>query len=113
VADRLIRITTALAVMTVAVIAAIISYRHEATPVQAQHAAEGANEPEVDRDAPPAPLDVPSLEQAVRDRYNAGASQRAISRDLKIDRRRVKRIVEEPDGRKPPDTVGVAVAAVR
>jgi hypothetical protein len=61
----------------------------------AVHVAQSTNAPVVAPDAPPAPVDAPSLEQAVRERYNAGASQRAISRDLNIDRRRVKRIVEQ------------------
>ncbi|GAB3958027.1 hypothetical protein GCM10029978_001930 [Actinoallomurus acanthiterrae] len=47
-------------------------------------------------DAPPEPSDVPMLEQAVRTRYEAGSSQRAIARELQIDRRRVKRIIEQP-----------------
>jgi hypothetical protein len=47
------------------------------------------------RDAPLEPLETPSLEHAVRVRYEAGDSQRAIARELKIDRRKVKRIVEQ------------------
>jgi hypothetical protein len=41
-------------------------------------------------------LAAPSLEQAVRERYDAGSSQRAIAREFNIDRRKVKRIVEQP-----------------
>jgi hypothetical protein len=37
-----------------------------------------------------------TLVQTVRDRHQAGVSQRAIARELDIDRRRVKRILEEP-----------------
>ncbi len=51
--------------------------------------------------APPpaqeAPLELsaaPGLEQTVRARYEAGKSQRAIARDLDIDRRKVKRILD-------------------
>ncbi len=51
--------------------------------------------------APPpaqeAPLELssaPSLEQTVRARYEAGHSQRAIARELDIDRRKVKRILD-------------------
>jgi len=40
--------------------------------------------------------EVQILEQAVRVRYDAGESQRAIARNLNIDRRKVKRIVEKP-----------------
>ena len=50
--------------------------------------------------APPlaqeAPLELPvapTLEHAVRTRHDAGHSQRAIARELNIDRRRVKRIL--------------------
>lgn len=42
----------------------------------------------------------PALEHAVRERHHAGHSQRAIARDLKIDRRKVKRIVEQSVGTK-------------
>jgi hypothetical protein len=35
-----------------------------------------------------------SLEQTVRARHSAGHSQRAIARDLSIDRRKVKQIIE-------------------
>lgn len=40
--------------------------------------------------------EVPTLEQVVRARHAAGASQRAISRDLNIDRRKVKRMIDQP-----------------
>ena len=36
----------------------------------------------------------PSLEQTVQERHKAGHSQRAIARDLNIDRRRVKQIID-------------------
>ena len=52
--------------------------------------------------APPlaheAPLELsaaPTLEQTVRARYEAGHSQRAIARELDIDRRKVKRILDQ------------------
>ena len=35
------------------------------------------------------------LEQIVRARYEAGHSQRAIARELNIDRRKVKRILDQ------------------
>ena len=54
-----------------------------------------------DQAAPPpaqeAPLELPAapgLEQTVRTRYEAGQSQRAIARELAIDRRKVKRILD-------------------
>jgi Protein of unknown function (DUF2637) len=52
--------------------------------------------------APPlaqdAPLDLPvapTLEQTVRAQYEAGHSQRAIARELNLDRRKVKRILDQ------------------
>jgi hypothetical protein len=47
-------------------------------------------------DAPPATAEAPSLEHTVRNWYVAGQSQRAIARELNIDRRKVKRILEAP-----------------
>ena len=37
----------------------------------------------------------PALEQTVRERHQAGHSQRAIARELNLDRRRVKRILDQ------------------
>ena len=37
----------------------------------------------------------PTLEQTVGVRYEAGRSQRAIARELNIDRRKVKRILDQ------------------
>jgi hypothetical protein len=37
----------------------------------------------------------PTVEQTVHARYEAGQSQRAIARDLDIDRRKVKRILDQ------------------
>jgi Protein of unknown function (DUF2637) len=52
--------------------------------------------PTAELDVPPEPVEAPILEQLVRARSDAGDSQRAIARDLKIDRRKVKRIIESP-----------------
>ena len=51
--------------------------------------------PAVNHDAPPALTEAPSLEQTVRAWHNAGHSQRAIARELNIDRRKVKRILDQ------------------
>jgi hypothetical protein len=51
--------------------------------------------PLVDHDAPLASTEAPSLESTVRAWHNAGHSQRAIARKLNIDRRKVRRIVDE------------------
>jgi hypothetical protein len=59
--------------------------------------AESPSAPAVDHEEPPAPDDVPMLEQTVRARHEAGSSQRAISRETGIDRRKVKRIIEQID----------------
>jgi hypothetical protein len=52
--------------------------------------------------APPlareAPLELsvaPTLEQIVRERHEAAHSQRAIARELNLDRRKVKRILDQ------------------
>jgi hypothetical protein len=45
--------------------------------------------------APPELAGAPSVEQTVRAWHNAGHSQRAIARELNLDRRRVKRIIEQ------------------
>ncbi len=46
-------------------------------------------------DAPAALAGPPSLEQTIRAWHSAGHSQRAISRELNIDRRKVKRILDQ------------------
>ncbi len=44
-------------------------------------------------DAPPVPAGTPTVKQTVRAWHSAGRSQRAIARDLGIDRRKIKRII--------------------
>ncbi|GAA4514044.1 hypothetical protein GCM10023191_082040 [Actinoallomurus oryzae] len=51
--------------------------------------------PTAETDVPPEPVEAPTLEQVVRARHDAGNSQRAIARELNIDRRKVKRIIEQ------------------
>jgi hypothetical protein len=46
-------------------------------------------------DAPPALIEAPSVEQTVRAWYDAGHSQRAIARELNLDRRKVKRVIDQ------------------
>jgi hypothetical protein len=48
-----------------------------------------------DSDAPLALTEAPSVEQTVRTWHNAGHSQRAIARELNLDRRKVKRIIDQ------------------
>jgi hypothetical protein len=46
------------------------------------------------QEAPPELTAAPTLEQTVRTRHEAGRTQRAIARELNIDRRKVKRILD-------------------
>ena len=50
--------------------------------------------PKTGKDAQLAPTGAPGLDQKVRARHAADHSQRAIARDLNIDRRKVKRILD-------------------
>ena len=51
--------------------------------------------PPLVQQAPPELAAAPTLEQTVRARHEAGHSQRAIARELNIDRRKVKRILDQ------------------
>ena len=51
--------------------------------------------PPLVQDAPPELAAAPTLEQTVRARHEAGQSQRAIAREFNIDRRKVKRILDQ------------------
>ena len=46
--------------------------------------------------APPASAGAPAVEQTVRAWHHAGRSQRAIARELGIDRRKIKHIINHP-----------------
>jgi hypothetical protein len=46
-------------------------------------------------DVPPALTGAPSVERTIQAWYRAGHSQRAIARELNIDRRKVKRIIDQ------------------
>lgn len=74
----------------------LIRTEHGTTGEPTTDEAEGHAASPAKRDVPPEPLRAPTLEQTIRGRYEAGDSQRAIARELKIDRRKVKRIVEQP-----------------
>jgi hypothetical protein len=58
--------------------------------------AQSSGAPVLEFKAPPVPVRAPTLEQTVRVWHEGGASQRAIARELNIDRRRVKPIIEQP-----------------
>lgn len=51
--------------------------------------------PIAEQDAPSAPVEAPTVEEMVRAWYGAGRSQRAIARDLSMDRRKVKQIIDQ------------------
>jgi DNA invertase Pin-like site-specific DNA recombinase len=51
--------------------------------------------PPLVQDAPQELSVTPTLEQTVRARYDSGHSQRAIARELSIDRRKIKRILDQ------------------
>ncbi len=50
-----------------------------------------------DHDAPSALAAAPGMAQTVRNWHEAGHSQRAMARELNIDRRKVRRIIDEAD----------------
>ena len=52
--------------------------------------------PAAEQGAPPVPAGAPAAEQTVRAWHSAGRSQRAIARDLDMDRRKIKRIIDHP-----------------
>jgi len=58
-------------------------YERQAAPVMQRH-------------APPMPTGAPAVEQTVRAWHHAGRSQRAMARELGIDRRKIKRIIDHP-----------------
>ena len=79
-------------------VALVGSYELLMALIRADHrpAVDAGFRPLADLEAPADTVEVPSLEQVVQARHKAGESQRAISRDLNIDRRKVKRIVDQP-----------------
>jgi hypothetical protein len=66
----------------------------ETTAVPACHADRAA--PSVAHGVPLVPSGAPAVEQTVRAWHRAGRSQRAIARDLGLDRRKIKRIIDHP-----------------
>ncbi len=51
--------------------------------------------PPLEQEAPTELSVAPTLERTVRARYEAGHSQRAIAREFDLDRRKVKRIIDQ------------------
>ena len=50
--------------------------------------------PDLVQPEPPLAQPTPTLEEAVRDLHTAGHSQRSIARDLNLDRRKIKQIID-------------------
>jgi Protein of unknown function (DUF2637) len=65
------------------------------TAEQPSMASPGHAAPRAEQDAPPALADRATLEQTVYAWRHAGRSQRAIARELNIDRRKVRRIIDQ------------------
>jgi hypothetical protein len=72
----------------------LIRAEHQTAERRDPDAAENHAAPAAERDAPPVLSQPPAVEQTVRAWHAAGRSQRAIARELSIDRRKVKQIVE-------------------
>jgi hypothetical protein len=73
----------------------LIRAGQHATAAMASPGTLGHAVPVGNRDVPPALTQAPGLEQMVRDWHQAGHSQRAIARQLNLDRRKVKRILDQ------------------
>jgi hypothetical protein len=72
----------------------LIRAEHETSERQTPDTAESHAAPVAERHVPPVLVQAPTLEQTVRAWHEAGQSQRAIARDLNIDRRKVKQIID-------------------
>jgi hypothetical protein len=66
--------------------------RPPGVPSPVQHVRQLA--PTIGTETPGRQLEASNLEQAIRAWHKAGHSQRAIARDLNIDRRKVKRVLD-------------------
>jgi hypothetical protein len=74
----------------------VIRADHDQDDTLALGVAESHAEPLLELSVPLVPSSAPTLAQTVRAWHDAGRSQRAIARDLSIDRRKVKQIIEQP-----------------
>jgi hypothetical protein len=72
----------------------LIRTEHDPGKQQASDPAKSHAAPVAEHDAPPLLVQAPTVEQAVRAWHHAGRSQRAIARELNLDRRKVKQIIE-------------------
>jgi DNA-binding NarL/FixJ family response regulator len=73
-------------------------HQADANPVDAEPPTEepptSQDEPEVEQDESEAKQPTLTLERTVRELHTAGHSQRSIARDLNLDRRKVKQIID-------------------
>jgi hypothetical protein len=74
----------------------VIRAGHETGDALSPGTDESHAEPLPEPDVPSEPASVPTLVQTVRAWHDSGRSQRAIARELNIDRRKVKQIIERP-----------------
>jgi hypothetical protein len=72
----------------------LIRTQHQDNADRSADADSGHPVPALEQGGPPMVPPTRSLEQTVRTWHSAGHSQRAIARDLNIDRRKVKQIIE-------------------
>jgi Protein of unknown function (DUF2637) len=75
----------------------LIRARTVTSPMPASDAQVSQTLPILDHEAPPALESAPDVVQTVRAWHDAGHSQRAIARELGIDRRKIKRIIDHPN----------------
>lgn len=73
----------------------LIRAEHGDRAADAEHSPVSHGAPPLEQDAPAALPAAPTLEQAVRAWHEAGHSQRAIARELNVDRRKVTCIIEQ------------------
>ena len=72
----------------------LIRTEHDTGRPPASDAAKSHAAPVAEHDAPSVLVRAPTVEQTVRAWHDAGRSQRAIARELNIDRRKVRHIIE-------------------
>ena len=73
----------------------LVRAERTSTAEQSLIALPGQAAPLTGHGAPPAAVDAPTLEQTVRAWHHAGRSQRTIARELNIDRRKIKHIIDQ------------------
>jgi Protein of unknown function (DUF2637) len=72
----------------------LIRTQHQGNDERSANVKSNHSAPTLEQAAPPVVQPALSVEQTVRARYSEGHSQRAIARELDIDRRKVKRIIQ-------------------